>query len=194
MAKAKMLVVDDDPAILKSTTLILERAGYEVIQASSGEEALKQAQITTPDLILLDVVLPGIDGLEVCRRLKSNPKTASTAIILMSGAQTASESQAQGLELGADGYIARPVSNRELIARVEAVLRLRQVDKQIQQHQQELQQLIAERTEALETFRGATVDREVRMSDLKDVIRQLRAQLEEAGITPVANDPFKEIQ
>ena len=191
MAEAKILVVDDNPNVLRAITLVLKHAGYDVANAQTGEEAVTRAQAYAPDLILLDVVLPKIDGLEVCRRIKSKPDLASTSVVLISGTKTASISQAQGLELGADGYIARPISNRELVARVETILRLREVDEQIQQHQQELQQLIVERTETLETIRGATVDREVRMAELKDTIRKLRAQLEAAGIKPLTDDPFK---
>jgi DNA-binding response OmpR family regulator len=100
-------------------------AGYETFEASNGADCLKMAAEHKPDLILLDVVLPDIDGREVCRLIKSNPETADIYVVLLSSIQVQSDSQAEALERGADGYIARPIPNRELLARVKAVLRLK---------------------------------------------------------------------
>lgn len=183
-----ILVVDDDPKILYSMTLVLENAGYNVVQAQTGEEALAQAREHAPDLILLDVMLPALNGMEVCRRLKTDPATADCCVILISGVRRRSEEQAEGLELGADGYIARPVSNRELLARVYVLLRQKKIEDALQTRQEELEELLEESTQMLETYRNATVDREVRMAELKDVIHRLQEQLEEAGLDPRADE------
>ncbi len=115
-----ILVVDDDPALLLATSSVLRKAGYIVIHAKSGEEGIQLALTHKPELILLDVVMPDIDGRELCQRLKSYPTLSRTLIVLLSSLQT----DPQELEVGADGYIARPIANRELLARVKTFLRL----------------------------------------------------------------------
>ena len=122
----RLLVVDDDPEVLQGTVRVLTRAGYEVFQASRGEECVKLAQAHRPNLILLDVVLPDADGVDVCAQLKRDPELSEIFVIMMSGMRTSSDDQAIGLEQGADGYVARPVGNRELLARVRAFGRLRE--------------------------------------------------------------------
>jgi len=127
--QTKLLIVDDDPHLLRAQTTLLERAGYRVFQAATGREALRLVREVDPQLILLDVMLPDIDGLEVCQRIKADPALAGTMVVLLSGVKTASHEQAEGLEAGADGVIARPVGNRELLARVEALLRLQRSEQ-----------------------------------------------------------------
>ena len=107
--------------------------GYQTLEASNGTDCLKLAAEYKPDLILLDVVLPDIDGREVCRRIKSNPETTDIPVILFSSFQVESDSQAEGLEQGADGYIARPISNREFLARVKSILKLKSVEKRLRE-------------------------------------------------------------
>ncbi len=126
---SRILVVDDTPEILELTGALLREAGYAVIEARCGEEAIRLATASPPDLVLLDVMLPDLSGFEVCRRLKAEPEVRKCAVVLISSAETASETQAEGLEGGADGYIARPISNRELLARVEAMLRLKRAEE-----------------------------------------------------------------
>ncbi len=125
---AKILVVEDEPPILKATCRLLEDAGYQTLGVRTGTEALEMARQHRPDLILLDVNLPDMLGLEVCQQIRADPALKATYIIILSGTRTDSESQALGLEMGADGYIARPVTNRELLARVQAMLRIRQAE------------------------------------------------------------------
>jgi len=125
MAKQKILIVDDEEDILELLQYNLTREGFVVISAMSGEEALKKANNETPDLIFLDLMLPGIDGLEAARRLKSNDKTSYIPIIML----TAKGEEADivtGLELGADDYITKPFSPRVVTARLKAVLRRRE--------------------------------------------------------------------
>lgn len=126
-----ILVVDDNPLLLRATSRILRAANYTVIEAASGEEGLRLARQHTPDLILLDVVMDDPNGVETCKRIKADPTLVSTFVILVSGLKTASEYQAEGIESGADGYIVRPISNRELIARVQAMLRIKAAEDKL---------------------------------------------------------------
>ena len=122
MPKEKILVVDDEEDILELLKFNLSREGYEVSCAASGEEALSQVRSKTPDLMVLDLMLPGIDGLEVAKSLKEDPETKNIPIVML----TAKGEEADivtGLELGADDYITKPFSPRILLARVRAVLR-----------------------------------------------------------------------
>ena len=122
MAKEKILVVDDEEDILELIRFNLVREGYKVLCAPSGEEAMNIAQSEIPDLMVLDLMLPGIDGLEVTRVLKNDSRTMDIPIVML----TAKGEEADivtGLELGADDYITKPFSPRVLVARVRAVLR-----------------------------------------------------------------------
>ena len=138
MNPAKILIVDDQIHALKGVSRIMTSAGYDTFEANNGEDCLKLAVEHKPDLILLDVVLPDIDGKEVCRRIKSNPETANIYVVLVSGIKTESDSQAEGLEYGADGYIARPIPNRELLARVKAILRLKAAEGRLREREKKL--------------------------------------------------------
>jgi len=133
---AQILIVDDDPHLRRAHARLLEKSGYRVLEAATGRDALRLAREARPDLILVDVVLPDIDGLEVCRRVKADETLAGIHVVLLSGVKTASENQAEGLEAGADGYIVRPISNRELVARVEALLRLGRVEEALRESEQ----------------------------------------------------------
>lgn len=122
MPKEKILVVDDEEDIRELVKYNLAREGYKIFCASSGEKALKKARAKLLDLIVLDLMLPGIDGLEVTKILKNDPKTQHIPIIML----TAKEEEADivtGLELGADDYITKPFSPRVLVARIRAAIR-----------------------------------------------------------------------
>lgn len=125
-----ILVVDDNPDILMATVRILRKEGYSVIQGNSGEEALELIK-QHPDLLLLDVVMEGMDGFEVCQKIKSNPDYSNTFVVFTSGNKVTSSAQTEGLNLGADGYIVRPFSSAELTARVKAFLRIQKVQKKL---------------------------------------------------------------
>ena len=118
----KILLVEDEKNIAKVVAYNLEREGYQVAAARDGEEALAKTRKENPDLVILDLMLPKLDGLEVCRQLKGDPKTARIPIIMLT-AKTQEADRVVGLELGADDYVAKPFSVRELAARVKAVLR-----------------------------------------------------------------------
>lgn len=127
----RILVVDDDPAVIHAISHLLESAGYDTRVATTGQGCLNRLKETLPDLVLLNVALLDMDGLEVCRKIKADPKLADTFVVLLSSNKTDSDKQAEGLEAGADGYIARPVGNRELLARVQALLRIREAEVQV---------------------------------------------------------------
>jgi len=122
MSREKLLVVDDEEDILELLRYNLEREGYSVVTAQSGEEAVELAGIVSPDLILLDLMLPGINGLDVCRILSRGENTALIPIIILTARAEEADIVA-GLELGADDYISKPFSPRVVTARVRSVLR-----------------------------------------------------------------------
>ena len=117
-----ILVVDDEKDIVQLIRYNLEREGFKVESASDGNEALKKANETKPDLILLDIMLPGKDGYEVMKSLNQNEKTLNVPVIFLT-AKSAEFDEVLGLELGADDYIVKPISPRKLISRIRAVLR-----------------------------------------------------------------------
>jgi DNA-binding response OmpR family regulator len=119
MAQSRVLIVDDEPRITEVVRAYLERDGFQVASASSGKQALERAASYNPDLIILDLNLPDIDGLEVCRTIR---KTSSVPIIMLTG-RGEEVDRIVGLELGADDYVTKPFSAREIVARVRAVLR-----------------------------------------------------------------------
>lgn len=122
MARGTILVVDDEKDVIELVRYNLEREGYRVVGAPSGETALAAARNELPDVVLLDRALPGLDGLEICRRLRRSEPTAHVPIILVT-ARVTEEDRVAGLEAGADDYMTKPFSPRELVARVRAHLR-----------------------------------------------------------------------
>jgi two-component system alkaline phosphatase synthesis response regulator PhoP len=121
-AKESILVIEDDPDIRELLQRSLEREGYRVHTAPDGERGLREAASRRPAVVLLDLMLPGLDGLEVCRLLKQDEKTAQVPVIMVSAKGEESD-VVLGLELGADDYITKPFSPKELLARLRAVLR-----------------------------------------------------------------------
>src|SRR5512137_1097611 len=124
MAKERILVVDDEEDILELVRFHLAREGYQLTLASTGEAALKKAKLETFDLIVLDLMLPGMDGLEVAKALKADARTKAVPIVMLT-AKGEDADVVTGLEIGADDYITKPFSPRVLTARVKAVLRRR---------------------------------------------------------------------
>lgn len=122
MTEKKILVVDDEASIRSLLRLNLQRAGYAVLEAADGQQAILAAEKEQPALLLLDLMLPGMDGLAVCRHLKEQPATAGIPIIMLT-ARDEEIDRVLGLEMGADDYVAKPFSVRELMARIKAVLR-----------------------------------------------------------------------
>jgi len=119
MSNKKVLVVDDEVKIVELVKLYLNRDGYQVVTAYDGTEALRLARETHPDLIVLDIMLPGIDGLEVCRRLRAG---GPVPILILTAKDTVND-RIQGLDMGADDYMVKPFNLDELLARIRALLR-----------------------------------------------------------------------
>ncbi|MCL4813810.1 MAG: response regulator transcription factor [Vicinamibacteraceae bacterium] len=117
-----VLVVEDDRDIADLVAMYLERAGFTADVVTTGTDAVPRALASPPDLMVLDRMLPGLDGLEVCRAMRGNPRTAAVPIIMLT-ARAAESDRIAGLELGADDYVTKPFSPKELVARVKALLR-----------------------------------------------------------------------
>lgn len=147
-----ILIVDDVPSNLSVVVDLLEDSGYNVAIAQDGEEALQRAQLLQPDLILLDVMLPGADGFEICRRLKADEKTQDIPVIFMT-ALVAAEQKVKGFGAGGVDYVTKPLQIEEVIARVGTHLKLRAAQKrleeqntQLQNYRQDLERRVAECT------------------------------------------------
>jgi two-component system phosphate regulon response regulator PhoB len=129
VAGKKILIVEDEKDIIELIGFNLKREGYDVISTYSGEEGLKKAISELPALILLDIMLPGMNGLDVCRALKSNEKTRHIPIVMLT-ARNEDVDIITGLEIGADDYITKPFSPRVLIARIRAILRREKISEE----------------------------------------------------------------
>ena len=140
----RILIVDDTPEIVRSTEHLLKQAGYTTATAANGVEALELVQTFQPDLLLSDRDMPEMDGLELCRRIKTDPALANIFIILASATFTRTEEQSAGLNMGADSYIARPIANRELLARVDAFVRIVRLNRALREKSTELEAAIVE--------------------------------------------------
>lgn len=116
----RLLVVDDDPSVREALALVLDLGGFEVTTAIDGREAIRMLSVASPDAVVLDVLMPGLDGLEVCRRMRA---TGDRTPVLMLTARTEVSERVAGLEAGADDYLAKPFAREELIARLRALLR-----------------------------------------------------------------------
>jgi DNA-binding response OmpR family regulator len=145
----KVLVTDDSPDILLLSTTLLRGAGYKALEASTGKECLNAVRTHHPDLVLLDVVLPDMTGTEVCRQIKSDKNLEDIFVILASAIQVSSEYQADGLDIGADGYIIRPISNKEFLARVQAGERIKRAEDALRKKERQQQTLISQLEAAL---------------------------------------------
>jgi two-component system, sensor histidine kinase len=133
--KTRVLVVDDERHVRAFTCRVLVDAGFEVLEAQTGHEALEKATETL-DLIVLDVKLPDISGVEVCRRLKQDARLRSTPVLMVSGLYIESDEKSEGLEIGADAYLTKPMAARELRATVNALLRMRRAEAALQRSQE----------------------------------------------------------
>lgn len=145
----KILVTDDDPDVLFLSSTVLKRAGHEIMQATTGRECLEMMHAHHPDLVLLDVMLPDMRGVEVCQQIKADPDFQSTFVILLSGVEVSPELQAKGLDSGAEGYMVKPIANKELVARVQAVERIKRVEDALREKEKEQEKLISQLQEAL---------------------------------------------
>lgn len=130
MMTEKILVVDDNVNILKFVSILLRKAGYEIVEACDGQEALERAFESMPDLILLDIMMPKLNGYEVCAILKKDDRTADIPMIFLS-AKSETEDKIKGLDIGGADYVTKPVNKGELLARVRSQLRIRSLTKEL---------------------------------------------------------------
>ncbi len=126
----RILVVDDVPVNIAMVQALLKSEGYELVTAESGEAALKSVADQMPDLILLDIQMPDMDGYEVCERLRSDPETERVPVIMFTGTESEPEAKVKGLRIGANDYVTKPVAKEELLARIETQLRLQLLENQ----------------------------------------------------------------
>jgi phosphate regulon transcriptional regulator PhoB len=122
MKKATILVIDDEKDLIELVRYNLEKDGFDVIAATDGQSGLEVVKKHRPDLVVLDLMMPGMDGLQICKQLRSDPRTGRIPVIMLTAKATEAD-RIVGLELGADDYITKPFSPREVVARVKAVLR-----------------------------------------------------------------------
>lgn len=138
-AKARILVVDDLPQNVKLLRQLLELSGYEVSTAGSGEEGLRRLAADGADLVLLDVVMPGMGGYEACRAIRANPATALLPVVMVTALDPAGE-RVKGIEAGADDFLSKPINQPELLARVKSLLRIRSLHRQVEEQAGQLAQ------------------------------------------------------
>lgn len=129
--KTKILVVEDEILLLKAYVHLLQKEGYHVLQASTGEEARRLAREEKPDIVILDVVLPDADGIELCQQIKRDPDLSHIYVMLVSAIRRDDFDRTKGLQAGADSFVPRPVSNRELLAHIQSLVRLKQVETEL---------------------------------------------------------------
>jgi DNA-binding response OmpR family regulator/anti-anti-sigma regulatory factor len=171
-----ILIVDDSPANLGVLSNALVQSGFDVAVARDGTMALDQVQVDAPDLILLDVLMPGIDGFEVCRQLKANPSTREIPIVFMTALSDAVD-KVMGLELGAVDYITKPFQQEEVLARIKSQFKLRSLTRTLVERNTRLEFEISERAlaeAALKDLAGKLEERVAeRTAELSRVVREL---------------------
>lgn len=145
----RILVTDDSPDVLLLTRMVLEDEGHEVLESSTGKECLESVRNHRPDIVLLDVMLPDMTGIDVCRQIKADPTLSDTFVILVSGVRVSPDYQADGLNVGADGYLVKPITNRELVARVQSMIRIKGAEDALRQKEKEQERLILQLQDAL---------------------------------------------
>jgi adenylate cyclase len=173
---ARLLIVDDTPVNVKLLADVLGAKGYAIVTAASGKEALEKVESERPDLILLDVMMPGMTGYEVCRKLRDAEATAMLPVVMVTALDPAQE-RVKGIEAGADDFLAKPINQPELLARVRSLLRVKALHDQL-----------AELNRTLEARVAAQV---TQLDSLGRLKRFFSPQLAEAILSGGAEDPLK---
>ncbi|MFZ1058611.1 MAG: response regulator [Candidatus Rokuibacteriota bacterium] len=183
MSAPKILVVDDTPQNVKLLADLLTVKGYAVVTAASGAEALKQMEAERPDLVLLDVVMPGMSGYEVCRKIRENPATQILPVVMATSLDPAQE-RVKGIEAGADDFLTKPINQPELLARVRSLLRIKEMYDTIQAQAAQL-------TEWNKTLEDRVQEQVAQLERLGRLKRFFSPQLAELIVAGGAEDPLK---
>ena len=182
---ASVLIVDDTPANLDVLQDMLASSGYEMLIAINGESALKQAEYAGPDIILLDVMMPGINGFETCRRLKQQESTREIPVIFMTALSDTAD-KVQGFEVGGVDYVTKPLQHEEVLARIETHLTLRNLQRELQLLNEDLERRVKERTaevsEAYDKLHKAHRQLEHRVRELDGRDRLVHLQMQSITI------------
>jgi adenylate cyclase len=173
---ARILVVDDTPSNVKLLADILQAKGYAVVTATNGAEALARTEREAPDLVLLDVMMPGMSGYDVCRKIRANPATAMLPVIMVTALDPAQE-RVKGIDAGADDFLTKPIHQPEILARVRSLLRIKALHDQLTDLNRHLEARVGEQVAQLE-----------RLSRLK---RFFSPALAEAIVNGGADDPLQ---
>ncbi len=175
--KPTILVVDDTPTNINLLLEYLGQQGFKVLVAIDGESAIEQAEFAQPDLILLDVLMPGIDGFETCRRLKKNGATRSIPVIFMT-ALTETVDKVRGFKVGAVDYVTKPLQHEEVLARVTAHLTIQNLQRKLQEANERLEQRVIERTAELSEANAALKKEITERIRIEQALRESNDQIE----------------
>ena len=156
MNKSKILIIDDKLDNLISFKAVVKNSAVEceLLSALSGKEGVEMARKHLPDIIVLDINMPGMDGFEVCKVLKTNSDLKHIPIVLLTAKYDDSESRIKGLELGADAFLTKPISDGELIAQINVMLRIKYAEDRLRNEKHDLEKIVRERTKELEMHRN----------------------------------------
>jgi putative two-component system response regulator len=163
----KILLADDDPVLLKYLSAVLEKYDYHYITATNGIEAIEKVTTDSPDLILLDIMMPEMDGLEVCKKLKGDPSTRHIPIIVMTGSIDR-ELRIKGLSAGANDFLTKPIDRPELIARIRNLLRIKEFEDFLNNHNELLKKEVEEKTRQIREGYIDTIIRLTTVAEYKD--------------------------
>ena len=163
----KILIADDDPVLLKYLSTVLEKYDYQYTTATNGIEAIEKVKAYSPDLMLLDVMMPEMDGLEVCKKLKDDPRTRHIPIILITGS-TDRELRIKGLSVGANDFLTKPIDRPELIARIRNLLRIKEFEDFLSNHNELLKREVEEKIRQIREGYIDTIIRLTTVAEYKD--------------------------
>ncbi|MHC5935871.1 hybrid sensor histidine kinase/response regulator [Nostoc sp.] len=187
LEKGVILIVDDNPHNLEVLSEALIDTGWEILIAVNGEGAIAQAEYACPDIILLDVMMPGIDGFTACQRLKLNPLTCDIPIIFMT-ALSETVDKVKGLSLGAVDYITKPFEYEEVLARIKTHLQIRNLTKELKTHNQQLKQEIADRLVVETKLEKLTQELEQRVEERTSQLSQALHNLQQAQVSLIQQE------